>query len=205
MFFFLPLVSLAHQPELPVYESYNDTKIINDTQLSQAFYATLAGFPHTYTFTLDERKPVFVQVLVPDIPDVKNNRSALIVKQEPQGGVTEVARLRSTDANWESYYEWFSGDRYRNGPEYTADLGAGTYLLEVSTADNQGKYVLVVGTEERSTISYFETMKRIYLVKHFFNKSGISILQSPLFTVPLLILLCFVYILYRAFKKYRHA
>ena len=196
-FYLLPVVALAHIPELPVYERYEDTQIIADPTISRAFYAELTGFPHNYEFTLDTEKEISVELLNPDIKEATDNRSAIIVKYEKRG-VSEVARLNYQDADWESFYEPFGGDSYRRGPAFKGTLPAGRYLLEVNTSENFGKYVLVVGQLENfSEVGFLETLKRIYQVKQFYGKPPIATLQSPFYLVPVSILLMTGVIVYR--------
>jgi hypothetical protein len=150
----------------------------------------LQGFPHTYEFTVTEKTPLFVEVLVPDIKSSTNNVSSIIVREADRGGrVTEVARLHAKDATWESFYEPFGGDSYRRGAQFEADIEPGKYRVEVHTPDNVEKYVLVVGKrEEFSGLGYFALLGRIAEVKTFFEKPRISIVQSPLVYVPLIII-----------------
>ena len=196
-----PVVALAHQPVLVEFERYQDTFPIVDPELSKAFYGVLSGFPHTYQITIDEPLELRAQVLVPDIDEADDNRGAIIVRLKDRAGVAEVARLKPKEASWESFYEPWGGDSYRSGPEWSGTLEPGTYFLEVNTAINLGKYVFVVGEFDKfSELGYFATVKRIYQVKKFFGKPGITLLQSPVFTIPFLLLLTLSYFGYRRYQ-----
>ncbi|MCA9324972.1 hypothetical protein KDA23_02805 [Candidatus Saccharibacteria bacterium] len=201
LIFLAPVASSAHQPVFPEPESSSDYVEINEPDISHAFYGTLTGYPHTYQLvvTADE-SPVtlFAEVLVPDREDVTNDRSVIIVK-EAQHGVSEVARLRAREAGWESFFEPFGADRYRRGDSYETELDTGVYLIEVSTPENQGPYVLVVGKREAFSIfDYPQLIVDMYRVKHWYGKSGWLVLQSPLVYVPLvLIVLVWGFIWYR--------
>lgn len=183
------LAAEAHVPVMTPQEGQRDYTHIDEPEVSTAFYGELTGFPHT--FVIDETDPfeLYVHILVPDIEEATNNISGIIVKEKPVGGVEEVARLHGEEASWESFFEWFSGDSYRSGPEYEAEAGSGVYRIEVSNPDNIGTYALVVGKEEDfSGIGYFETIRRIAKIKEFFGKSQFMVIQSPFVYVPLLII-----------------
>ncbi|MFZ2253045.1 MAG: hypothetical protein WAW13_02590 [Minisyncoccia bacterium] len=177
----------AFVPEVVVQESLLDIKTIEDPTLAQTFYGNLVDFPHTYQIIATKPFHLFVHIKVPDIESSANNISGIIIKEpEGKGRVQEVTRLKGNDALWESTYEWWSMDAYRNGPSFEQDLGPGTYRIEVSTPDNREKYVLVVGTRDEMVLGYFGTVRRLVDVKAFFEKSRLRIVESPLVFVPLI-------------------
>ncbi len=179
----------AHVPRVVTQESLHDNTPIEDPELSQAFYGSLADFPHTYEIRAEEPFHLYVEVLVPDIESVDNIVNGIVVRETGQKGrVEEVARLLAKDATWEAFYEPWGGDTYRKGAVFEKDLERGVYRIEVSTPDNRQKYVLVVGKREDSGgIGYFETIGRIADVKTFFGKSKIRVIESPLVYIPLLL------------------
>jgi hypothetical protein len=185
----------AHVPNLVTQTSLKDITVIHDPELSQAFYGSMNGFPHTYEIRATEPFHLFTQVVLPDVSWNKNNVSGIIIKEQKKGRVLEISRLHAKEATWESWYEPIGGDTYRKGPQFEGDLDPGVYRIEVNTPDNLEKYVLVVGTREEMTIGYFELLKRIFDIKHFFEKSSLHMLESPLVYGPILILFAFVGIL----------
>lgn len=198
-FVFAPLAS-AHVPVLVEQESLRDILIIEDPDLSQAFYGEMDNFPHTFEIRSGKPFMLFTQILVPDIDSAKDNISGIIIKlPESRGRVEEITRL-SLSSPWPSEYEPFGGDSYRMGPSFERELGPGTYRIEVNTPDNVEKYVLVVGKREELTIGYFELVGRIAEVKAFFGKSKLRVVESPYVYVPLLVLLGIGYLLYRRRK-----
>ena len=118
----------AHTPVFPEPKRAGDLIPIEYPEISHAFYGTLNDYPHTYEIVLEEPTPIFAEVLVPVKGDVTTDRSALIVRQEKRG-VSEVARLRATEASWETFFEPFGGDRYRKGASFDEILPSGSYLL----------------------------------------------------------------------------
>lgn len=189
LFFGVAYAADAHVPIIVVEESLSDIFTIEDPTLSQAFYGQLSGFPHTFQIVSEEPFHLFTQILQPDIESSANNISGIIIKEPKSSGrVLEITRLAAKDGEWESTYEPFGGDTYRNGPLFEKDLEAGTYRIEVHTPDNREKYVLVVGQREEMTIGYFELIRRMFQVKNFFEKSPFFIIQSVFVYVPILLI-----------------
>lgn len=196
----------AHVPVLVEPETVDATIVIDDADLSQAFYGTMVGFPHTYEIVATEPFTLFTQILVPDIEASTNNISGIVIKVPEEGKrVQEVTRLTAKDATWESEYEPFGGDTYRNGPQFETTLEPGTYRIEVHTPDNLEKYVLVVGTREEMTIGYIELVRRMAGVKEFFGKSQLMVIQSPFVYGPLLLMVllgvCIAYLRRRKMQR----
>lgn len=175
----------AHVPVVVEQESQQQIFQIEDPVRSQSFYGDFQDFPHTYQVISGTDFRLFVKVLVPDITSSENNVSGIIVRQNENGGVTEIARLRARDASWEQFHEPYGNDSYRRGGSFDGTLEPGSYLIEVSTPDNVEKYVLSVGYEERFVISdYFTTVKEIARVKQFFGKPWIFVFESPVVYIP---------------------
>jgi hypothetical protein len=192
LFFFSYSVSPAeaHIPVLVEQTSLHDTTRIESPEISQAYYGTLKDFPHTYEIVSREPFTLFAEVLMPDKKESETIVSGIIIREVNGGGrVTEVARMLARDAIWDSFYEPIGGDRYLRGASYEGEQQAGVYRIEVTSPNNDQKYVLVVGKKEDfGSIGYFETIGRIAEVKAFFGKSRIMVIQSPLVYVPILLL-----------------
>ncbi len=185
---------------MPIYESYKDTKFIDNPSQARYFYGDLDGFPHTYAFTLDKTEIVFVQIQLPDLEDIQNNRGVIVVKKVEHAGVEEVTRLQPKEATWETYYDYWGGDRYREGVEFSQELSAGDYLVEVSTPINEGKYVLSVGNQSSWSIRTFaHNFLVMHQVKSFFEKPIIFVLLSVYYWPIVLLLL---YLSYLGRKQY---
>jgi len=184
-----PTLSEAHTPILVESTAEEVVAVIDTPNISRAFYGELTGAPHTFEIVSEEPFTLFTQILVPDIEEAEDVISGIIVRlPEKEGRVTEIARLQKSSVSWESEYEFFGGDTYRNGPMFERELEAGTYRIEVNTPINEGKYVLVIGKEEVREIGYIESIRRIAKVKEFFNKSQLMVVQSPFVFVPILVL-----------------
>lgn len=183
------LYAEAHVPNFVNPRIESEIITVEDPELSQAFYGELEHFPHTFEITSEEPFLLSAQILVPDIESSKNIISGIIIETPEKGGrVYEISRLHAEDGGWESHFEIFGGDSYRQGPEYESEVGAGTYRIEVNTPDNVGKYVLVLGKREEMAIGYFDLLGRIIDVKRFFEKTPLLIIQSVYVYVPLLLI-----------------
>ena len=162
---------------------------IDEPQLLMAYYGELDDFPHTYVITLSEATFITGQLLEPNSDNARQNISGLLVR-EAERGVEEVARFPANSSDWEKQFVFTTGDSYLLGPAYTGTLEPGVYYLEVSNADNLGKYVFQIGTEANpERIGYFGKLKEVYTIKKFLGKPVVMVLQSPYYFVPTLILL----------------
>jgi hypothetical protein len=182
LFLLVAGTALAHQPRL-----VNDRPSIEvrDPEISQAFYARLAGSPQIYVIRSQVPLRLYVNILVPDVPGVDMDYEAVITRKEaPSDHI--LALLDGKIYDWRPFYEPFGGDHYRLGPEYDDNVPAGTYTIVVSSPDNQGKYVLAVGKKERfppgemaRTIVTLPELKK-YFGKSpwtaYFNLSGVFLL-----------------------------
>lgn len=205
IFFCLPVVSVyAHQPNFPEPSSPDDYINVVEPLVSKAYYAELKDFPHTYRLKITEPTFFYTEILVPDFVTEKN-RTGILVREEDRG-VSEVARINPKDATWESFYEVFGGDTYLQGPKYETTLEPGNYIFEISTPNNLGKYVLVIGQEEEfSPGGFIKSLKDIYRVKVFMNKPFYMVFQSPFYYVPTLVLILLAISFWFYHKRKTHA
>lgn len=203
--FFLPLLVLAHLPAVVDPQNVDDVIVVEQPEISFAYYGELKGFPHTYEINATDTFTLYTQILEPDYNEPLKNHSVIIVRQRDNGrGVEEVMRLPAADGPWEPWFEPFGGDRYLLGPEYEALLGPGVYRIEVSTPSNSGKYALAIGKiEDFSDLGYFGTIARIYEVKRFLGKSPLAIFETPFVYVPTILVILLVLGIY--WYRKRHA
>ncbi len=160
--------AFSHQPRLvddkPSIE-------VRRPEISQAFYARLDGSPQTYTIRSEAPFRLYVNLLVPDLPGIDTDYEAVISrKAEPRNDV--LARLDGRSYGWRPFFEPFGGDHYRLGPEYEDTVPPGTYIIVVSSPDNQGRYVLAVGkTEKFPPGEMARTIVALPKLKRYFGKS----------------------------------
>jgi hypothetical protein len=187
---FTTIVS-AHQPRLI---SGDQTVEIIKPEISQAFYAALEGSPHLYQIVADQEFQLYLNLLVPDLPRIDKDITATVSRVDAQGREALLFALTGENHHWEKYFEPFAGDRYFKGPERTETVPAGLYRIQVSSADNRGRYVLAVGKEEKFTaaetaamIAALPALKRDFFEKSpltaFFNLVGLFMLLSLLLLI----------------------
>lgn len=171
VFLISSIVAFAHQPRL-VWETNTSKEnpiVIETPEISQAFYGELKGEHDFYVINADEPFSLYLNVLIPEIDEVSADISVKVTK-----GNEVVYYLDGIDAEWTSFYEEFAGDNYLKGPEARLDAAKGTYDVEVISLDNEGKYVLAVGEEERFGLpSICKTLVSLPKLKSgFFEKSA---------------------------------
>jgi len=177
--------------------------IVTSPEVSKAYYGTLSGEPAVYSITTDKPFALYVGVLVPDITGQKKDVSAVVLK-----GGTQIALLESSSFEWKKFFEPFGHDTYWQGPEYKAEVGAGTYEIRVWSRDNDSKYSLAIG--EIEVFDFKETKNALTLIpqlkKDFFNTSPIDFIFSPFGwgLIVIMFVLAFVFgFIYRfVLKKY---
>ena len=189
--------ALAHLPRLVQESRVVDVK---DPEISQAFYARLAGKPAVYEIRSPGDFLLYVNLLVPDQPDVSTYISARIARVEVGGSETLILLLDGQDYTWTPFFEPFAGDRYLMGPEFEQRVPAGHYRIEVFSPQNEGRYVFSVGKREAftpaetlHTIKILPALKRDFFGKSpltaYFNLVGLFMLIfGALLAVPLYLL-----------------
>ncbi len=206
VFFLVPSQLFAYVPTFMQPKTVDDRPIVSQTGVLYSFYGELQSFPHSFTVPLEEPSRLFVQIAIPDMVGSEKNKSLIIVKRE-QRGVSEVARIPFQDMQWTPMVDRSTGDSYLLGGSFDQQLEAGEYIIEVSTVENTGKYVLLVQKGDDAAVTerrgYFKTLADTYAVKRFFEKSPFAVLQSPFYYVPITVLLLglLIYLLYRR-KRY---
>jgi hypothetical protein len=152
--------ALAHNPRL-VWDTKNTSVspiLIQNPEISQAFYGILKNNPEYYKIKIEKPSIVYFGLLVPDNNNASIGLSAKMIKlNSPDSDIKMY--LNGNKTNWENYYEEFAGDFYLKGPEETKYLRTGEYLLEITSENNIGKYVITVGQQESFPLN--EAMKTI--------------------------------------------
>jgi len=180
--------ALAHNPRIVSGEG---TLNIQKPEISQAFYGQLKGVPHVFEINSDIDFSLYVNILVPKLPDINKDISVLIFKElKWQAGQPKlIGTLKGSNYEWKEFYEPFTGDSYWQGPEFKQEAEPAKYTIYVMSScslpyvqglslyqldcKNTGKYSLAVGEDEKFPPS--EILNTILLLpqikKDFFNKS----------------------------------
>jgi hypothetical protein len=170
LFLSIPTVS-AHQPRLVIgaNASLENPIVIQNPEISQAFYGELNGQPNYYKITSNKPFKFYINLLVPASPGMPAD---FISADLLDSSGKTILFVNGTNSTWEPYFEEFGGDNYLKGPEARANLTAGTYYIKVFNANNTGKYNIAVG--EIEAFPPDETLKALVTIpllkEQFFGK-----------------------------------
>jgi len=177
--------------------------IANETDISQpyeivpievtmpeqiSFLGTLSDFPVMYEIRSEEPFTFTAQLAQPVNQAVQPFSLLLIRRNDRGGGVTEVARQVYVAEAWSTRRDSLLGLSLYESPVLTQDVGPGTYRLEVSSPDNQGQYMLTVGTQQ-TAVGYVEQLGYIRQTQAYFGYGMFSFLKSSQVYYPIGIVL----------------
>jgi hypothetical protein len=162
--------SIAHQLRIDSGTiSIENPIIVENPEISQAFYGQLKGNPVYYKITSNQPFQLYLNLLVPTSPGQGGEPVSAEVT-DSSGNI--VMFLNGTNSTRTPYFEEFGGDYYLKGPEATKDVPAGIYIIKVFNNQNQGKYSLAVGKIEAFPLN--ETLNALVtlpiLKEQFFAK-----------------------------------
>ena len=182
--FLLVATAAAHLPRIVMgtEASLAAPIVIDQPEVSKAYYGELTGTPQFYTITSDKPFTLYVGLLTP----AASNDTFSVIASDTKN--LTVLQLKGSNSSWSYVYEEFGGDGYRKGPEGRALLEPGTYRIQVSNADYRGKYVLAVGEQEVFPLlelpgNYWSL---IVLKQKFFSKP-VALLFLQLFGIALVL------------------
>ena len=142
--------ALANQINI-AYSQTGDIQVSNP-ETSQSFYDQLSSKPRDYFITTTQNFNLYLNLMVPEAVN-STGRYSLTLYSVNNGTAQQIGTLNGDTFNWQEYYDSFTRDYYYKGPELNQTLAPGQYKIEVSSKNNQGKYVLVVGKKESYTAS----------------------------------------------------
>ncbi len=164
---------------------------------------TLNGDPVMYEITSDVQFTLTVEIRAVPGGEAQPQFSGIIVRQNEELGVAEVARLRATETNWPPVRDKVTGLTYQAGPFWSESEHAGTYRIEVSTPTNQGAYMLQLGTVPER-VGYRATVRSIATVYDFYGVSKFRMFNSPYIHYPVGIVVVLGLILATWYLQRRH-
>ncbi len=204
----LPVLVLASTPIInnPLIP-YEILAIDANLEQEQLYLGELVGDPHMYEVTLAGQKPLIVTILqrADGIEPLALN--LIVVRSNDNNrGVTEIGRVKGKEVIWQPFYDPVLGFKFWRSEAVSFDLQSGVYRFEVSTADNQGKYMLAIGNNPAES-GYFTKLGEIRLVQNFFDVSVLHLLLSTYILYPLgiIILLVLFWLTWRYQRKKDHA
>jgi hypothetical protein len=164
---------------------YEVIPIESDFRAQQWYLGTLQQFPVMYEFFISEPTVVPISLRVPAGVDVQVMRPTLLVVRDVDGrGVEEVARLLFDEDMWVEERDRRSRLSYRRAPDLTLDLMAGTYRIEVSTPNNDGAYMLVMGVNSGAP-AWGQSVVAVRALYDFYGTPTVLMVRSPVVYYPL--------------------
>ncbi len=166
----------AHQPrlEVGVNSSMSNPIVVNNPEISQAWYGNLKGQPDYYKISSDKPFELFANILVPQSPGISSD---FVSAQITDSSGKTIALLGGNQSSWTPMFEEFGGDYYLQGPSFNQNVSAGTYYIKVFNQNNTGKYSLATGAIESFPAD--ESLKSII---------NIPLLKEQIFGKPVTIL-----------------
>lgn len=181
--------SLVEAYEARIYE-------VNDVDGSELLFSEnghdilwageLKGVPHMYTIEPDATSTVKITLKALS-ETATSNISVLVVKENKPRGVVAVARQEAKETNWLAGTDSLSRVDYLEGGTFEQELAPGFYRLEVSSPNNQGKYLLMLHGQTEN--SWWGKVSSAMTIQDFADYSYFNLLFSPLLVKPFLILL----------------
>ncbi len=196
----------AHQPHL--IQNSPEVVQVPDPEVSKAYYSELKGQPQYYQINSSVDFELYVNLLIPAVEQTTKEMKVEVWQDSEQG--TKLYTFDGKGYAWESFFEEFARDNYFRGSEYKQAVKAGSYLIKVSSPNNQGRYSLAIGEKEafppgeivRSLIELPKIKSQIFnkpAISAFFNIFGLFV-WVPLGLLIVLIALI-VYLIKRRNKK----
>lgn len=177
--------SFAYEVSVQTIDTPYEIVILDgDPEREQIILGNLANVPEMYEVTSDAPFELSVEIRAVPSTVMPPQFSGIVVKQKETLGVEEVARLKATESVWSVVTDRVTGLRYQAGPFFSQRVPAGTYRIEVSTPDNAGKYLLVIGNDTKKT-GYAATVRAIATVYAFYGLSKLQMFSSPYVHYPI--------------------
>ena len=151
----------AHQPrlELGVNSSQTNPIVIQNPEISQAWYGNLNGQPDYYKINSTKPFELLVNILVPQGPGISSD---FVSAQVTDSSGKTIANLGGNQSSWTPMFEEFGGDYYLQGPTFDQNVSAGTYYIKVYNENNTGKYSLATGAIE--AFPPYESLKALITI-----------------------------------------
>jgi len=192
----------AHQPRI-VYQqtsSFENPFIVQNPEISQAFYGELKGNPDFYLIDSATDFNLYLNILS---PDVKNARTDFVVEI-----IYNKSIILDPIANWTKFYEEFAGDNYFKGPEFEKNVSAGKYIIKISNQNNTGKYSLAIGKIESFPLKdQLKTLAALPKLKIFFEKSPFTAFFNKIgeyLLILIIVIVALILLVYFIIKKIRN-
>jgi hypothetical protein len=171
-----PLVSAYNPIVAEPPQAYEIIPIEGDPYVQREYLGTLNDFPDMHELTSDVA--FTLQLKVRQRASAEAPFGLIVVRQnDDDGGVTEVVRLNQPLEEWATVSDSTLGMKFLEGETLSQELQPGTYRIEVSSPDNKGDYMLIVGDELVRT-GFLSTLADVYKVQRHFGYTPLHMLFS---------------------------
>jgi hypothetical protein len=189
------------EPDQP----YEVNMIEGDPYITREYLGSLEDYPEMYELTTDVAIDIAVKVRQRDSNKAVPYGLIIVRQNDDNGGVTEIGRLNQPLEEWKEVSHRPFGMGFLESQTFTINIKPGTYRIEVSTPDNRGSYMLVVG-DEPAPAGFFGTIADAYVVQRHFGYWPFHIFFSSYiyYSLGSLLIMYGMYRTYR-YKTKRHA
>jgi hypothetical protein len=178
-------VARAYQATVQTVDTqYEVIPILGDPVILQTILGELNNSPEMFEIVSETEFNLTVEIRALPNQATSPEFGGIIIRVKEPRGVEEVARLRAAETDWNTVVDSVTGLLYRAGPFWSGIVPAGTYRVEVSTPENLGKYMLVVGSSA-SRPGYFASLKAVALTYQFYQISRLRMFNSPYIHYPI--------------------
>lgn len=185
----IALPAMAYNPikaEPP--EAYEAIIIEGDPYIQREYLGSLEDFPDMYELTTDVSMTLKFQLRQRDSKKAVPFGLIMVRKNDEDGGVTEIVRMNEPVSDWKTLDVPSLGITFLEGGLIEKEIAPGTYRIEVSTPDNKGPYMLVVGDEAQSS-GFFKALGQIYTTQRHFGYTPFHMMFSSYVSYPIGILI----------------
>lgn len=160
---------------------------VQDPKKLKVYYGELESSPHFYRIEASEEFIMSVAVLTPY--DSGNRFNLSIITNN---------KTISVQGEWNEYFDNFANNRYYKGPEYNQLVKDGEYVIKVFNENNEGKYALMIGTENQYAAK--DIFNAVFVMpkikKEFFGEKAITGYNNYLGVVLVGVFIIFAFIIY---------
>lgn len=183
---------------------YESMILTEDLNTNIQYLGALQGDPHVYEFVVASTTDLNLKLIQPTASDENLIPLSLIVVEEKneRGDVLEIGRLNHKNMQWQSVRHSILGMRLSHSRSFVATLDPGVYKVEISTPNNQGRYMLLIGENLTTDASYFSDLIHVRVIQDFFGLSFFAMLKSSYVHYPLGIILL-LFLIYKVWKRHK--
>jgi len=158
-------------------QAYDVIMVEGDPYVQREYLGNLADFPDMYEVSTDVAITLKMRLRQRDTDKSVPFGLILVRQNDSDGGVTEVARRNQPVSEWSKVSDSMLGMSFLEGSWLEQEVKPGTYRFEVSTPDNKGDYMLIIGDEPERR-GFFSSFHDIYITQRHFGYTPLHMLFS---------------------------